>query len=244
MKYLIKKSLVFVVLFTTLLVKANEISSLSNLNDEKTTVLTLENVKQGSKLYIKDAFGVVLYKESIKNSGDYVKGFDLTSLPDGSYYFELNRDLEIKTVPFTVKMNVVEFQKELETTIYKPFISVKDNYVILSKLSLSKQPLEIKIYFDYDTNSYEVIHSEKIDNKVNIQKAFKLSEYEEGNYKVVVKTEGRTFVEFFDGNFEINQSIKQTKNKTKKVGNSNNNAKFGEESILNLKGGYYAGLHK
>ena len=41
MKYLIKKSLVFVVLFTTLLVNANEISSLRNLNDEKTTVLTV-----------------------------------------------------------------------------------------------------------------------------------------------------------------------------------------------------------
>ena len=196
MRNLIKTSLVMVVLFTTLLVNANEISSVRNLNDEKTTVLTLSNVKQGNKLYIKDAFGLVLYKESIKNSGEFVKGFDLTSLPDGNYYFELNSELDIKTVPFTVKMNVVEFQKELETTIYKPFISVKDNYIILSKLSLNKQPLEIKIYFDYDTNSYEVVHSEEIDNTLNIQKAFQLSESKEGNYKVVIKTEGRTFIKY------------------------------------------------
>ena len=87
MKNLIKKSIVLVVLFTTLLGNANEISSLRNLNDEKTTMLTLQNVKQGNQLFIKDVFGLVLYKEAIQNSGEFVKGFDLTSLPDGDYYF-------------------------------------------------------------------------------------------------------------------------------------------------------------
>lgn len=196
MKYLIKKSVVFVVLFTTLLVNANETSSLRNLNDEKTTVLTLSNVKQGNQLLIKDVFGLTLYKESITKTGEFVKGFDLTSLPNGEYFFELNSDMEIKVIPFTVFNTTVAFNKEMETTISKPYVSLKDNYIYVSKLSLDKQPTEIKLYFDYDSDSYELIHSESLEDEMNIQRAYRISKSEIGKYKLVIKTEGRKFVEF------------------------------------------------
>jgi hypothetical protein len=198
MKNLIKRSIVMAVLFTTMLSSANEISSLRNLNDEKTTMLTLLNVKEGNQLFIKDVFGLILYKESIKESGEFVKGFDLTSLPDGKYFFELDKDLEIAIIPFEVKMNTVEFNKELETTIYKPYITKKENRVLVSKLSLDKQPLEVKIYYDYNLGSYDLIHSETIEKSMNIQRAYKLSKNEKGNYKVVLKTEGHTFIEYLE----------------------------------------------
>jgi len=196
MKNLIKRSLVIVVLFTTLLGNAKEISSLRNLDDKKTTMLTLLNVKEGNQLFIKDVYGLVLYKESIIDSGEFIKGFDLTSLPDGEYYFELDKDLEITVIPFEVKMNTVEFVKEKETTIYKPYITIKENRVFVSKLSLDKQPLEIKIYYDHNSGSYDLIHSETIENTMNIQKAFRLLKNEKGNYKLVLKTEGHTFIEY------------------------------------------------
>ena len=197
MKNLIKKSIVLVVLFTALLVNASEISSLRNLNDDKTTMLTLLNVKQGNQLFIKDMFGLVLYKESIQKPGEFVKGFDLTSLPDGDYYFELDRDLEIKTIPFKVSLNMVEFNKDLETTIYKPYITKKDYRVFVSKLSLNEQPLKVSIYYDNDDNgSFDLIHSETIENTVNIQRVYRLSKNEKGNYRLVLKTEGHTFIEY------------------------------------------------
>ncbi len=198
MKNLIKRSIVMVVLFTTLLSNANEISSLRNLNDEKTTMLTLVDVKQGNQLFIKDMFGLVLYKESIQKSGEFVKGFDLTALPDGNYYFELDRDLEIKTIPFKVSLANVEFNKEMETIIFKPYITKKDNSVLVSKLSLNKQPLEVKIYYDYNSGSYDLVHSETIEDTMNIQRVYKLSKSEKGNYKLVLKTEGRSFIEYLE----------------------------------------------
>ena len=196
MKKLIKRSIVMVVLFTTLLGNANEISPLKNLKDERTTMLTLLNVRQGNQLYIKDVFGLVLYKESIEDTGDYVKGFDLTSLPDGEYYFELEKDLEITVIPFEVKMNTVEFNKEKETTIYKPYITNEENRVFVSKLSLDKEPLAVNIYYDYNSGSYDLIHSETIENTMNVQRVYNLSKNEKGNYKLVVKTEGHTFIEY------------------------------------------------
>ena len=197
MKNLIKKSIVLVVLFTALLGNASEISLLRNLNDDKTTMLTLLNVKQGNKLFIKDMFGLILYKESIQKTGEFVKGFDLTSLPDGDYYFELDSDLEIKTIPFKVSLNIVEFNKDLETTIYKPYITKKDYRVFVSKLSLNEQPLKVSIYYDNDDNSsFDLIHSETIENTVNIQRVYRLSKKEKGNYKLVLKTEGHTFIDY------------------------------------------------
>ncbi len=127
MKNLIKKSIVLVVLFTTLLVNANEISSLRNLKDEKTTMLTLLNVKKGNQLIMKDAFGKVLYRQSIRNSGEFVKGFDLTSLPNGKYYFLLKGDLQKKIIPFRIIKNKLEYNQEMESTIKNTLTQSKKN---------------------------------------------------------------------------------------------------------------------
>ncbi len=127
MKNLIKKSIVLVVLFTTLLVNANEISSLRNLKDEKTTMLTLLNVKKGNQLIMKDAFGKVLYRQSISNSGEFVKGFDLTSLPNGKYYFLLKGDLQKKIIPFRINKNKLEYNQEMESTIKNTLTQSKKN---------------------------------------------------------------------------------------------------------------------
>lgn len=243
MKNLIKRSLVFVVLFTALLGRANDVSSLRNIKDEKTTMLTLLNVKQGNQLFIKDVFGLILYKESIKDSGEFVKGFDLTSLPDGEYYFELDRDLEIRVIPFTVSMAKVDFKKAMETTIYKPYVSRKENNLLVSKLSLNKQPLEVKIYYDYSNGSYELIHSETVENTMNIQRVYRLLNNEKGNYKIVLKTEGRSFVDYFNNNYTSVKTQEKKKVKETLVDDSRVAKKGSEDRILSFKGNYFNKLN-
>ena len=195
MKNIIKNSLVLVVLFTSLLGNAN--SSLLNSKDDTRTTLTLTNVKRGNELTIKDAYGITLYNEMIQNSGNYMKGFDLTKLPDGEYFFELDKGLEIKTIPFTVESTTVEFNKEKETTFFKPFVRSEENKVYVSKLSLNKQPLKIDLYFNgTDSHDFELIHSEIADNTQIINRVYSLNINEKGNYKIVTKTEGRTFIDY------------------------------------------------
>ena len=195
MKNLIKNSLVIVVLFTALLGNAN--SSLKISKDDTRTTLTLKDVKRGNELSIKDAYGIILYKEMIQNSGNYIKGFDLTALPDGSYFFELDKGLEIKTIPFTVESTKVEFEKEMETTFHKPFVRSKENKVYVSKLSLEKQPLEIDLYYNGDdSHGFELIHSESFKNTQIITRVYSLNINEKGTYKIVTKAEGRTFIDY------------------------------------------------
>lgn len=192
MKNILKKSLVLVVLFSTFLANAN--SSLKIYNDDTKTTITVNNVKQGNELFVKDTQGITLYSETIKNSGDYIKSFNLTKLPDGDYFFEIDKRLEVKIMHFTVLESVVSFEKDNETIVFKPLVTSDENLVSVSKLSLNKQPLEINIYFE--NNGSELIYSETIENTQEIKRTYSLNKAVKGNYRIVTKTEGRTFVDY------------------------------------------------
>ncbi|QRM88808.1 hypothetical protein FG167_06025 [Lacinutrix sp. WUR7] len=196
MKKLIKNTLAIIVLFTALLANAN--APLSDLKNAKRTTLTLNDVKKGDKLLIKNTQGIILYNESIQNSGDYTKGFDLTELPNGDYFFELNKAIKIVIIPFHVSNNIVIFKKEKELTIFKPYIRNKKNKIYITKLSLDQKPLDIKVYYeDLNGDDFNLIYSETINNDAkNIGRILSLDEKLKGTYKIVTKTEGRTFIDY------------------------------------------------
>ena len=197
MKKLMKNTVVIVVVvFTALLANAN--APLNDLKDAKRTTLTLNDVKKGDELLIKNTQGIILYNESIQNSGDYTKGFDLTELPNGDYFFELNKAIKIVIIPFHVSNNIVAFKKEKGTTIFKPYVRNKNNKVYISKLSLGQKPLDIKVYYEgTEGNDFYLIYRETINNDAkNIGRVLSLDEKREGRYKIVTETEGRTFVNF------------------------------------------------
>lgn len=199
MKKVIKKSFLTVVMFTSMLSNANEGYSFIPKKDKGVarTVVTIKDVREGQKLVIKDLNGIVLYKELIEESGIYSKTFDLTELPDGDYFFELDKDLQIKMIPFNVVSNKVTFDKDKETTIFKPYVLLKGNYIYLNKLSLSEAPLDIKLFYSGNNDSSELIYSETIKNTKNIGKAYKLLDDATGIYKVVVNTDSKIYYEFF-----------------------------------------------
>ncbi|MFD0834633.1 hypothetical protein ACFQ0I_02565 [Mariniflexile aquimaris] len=190
-----KKGILMVSMFATMLSFANEeVPFYSIKNEANRTALTLNNVKEGNLLTIKDNNGIVLYKELIQKSGSYTKGFDLTALPNGSYIFELDKDVEINTIPFNVVSNDVLFNKALEKTIYKPFTKIKGDVAFLTRLSLNEEPLKVDIYFNNSEESTtELIYSETITNTVNINRVFKLTGLHSGAYKFVYNTDGRVF---------------------------------------------------
>ena len=195
MKKEVKTGILLVTTLATMLSYATPTTLDKKFKIENTT-LSIYDVKQGQQLVIKDSNGLVIYKESIDKSGLYKKGFDLTALPNGEYYFELDKDLEVQVIPFTVRMNQVEFLKDKETKFFKPVIRFKENQVLLSRLSFDQKPLEVKIYYDYDSyGDYEVLHAEKFSDTKIIERVYQLDKNKKGSYKVVVKTEGREFTE-------------------------------------------------
>ena len=108
--------------------------------------------------------------------------------------FELDKDIEVQVIPFKVHANKVEFLKEKETTFYKPIIRFKGNKVLLSRLSFDEKPMEVKIYYDdYSSGEYELLHTEKFNDSKIVERVYQLDKRKKGDYKVIVKTEGREF---------------------------------------------------
>tara|TARA_R110002050_G_scaffold293182_1_gene449429 strand:- start:102067 stop:102651 length:585 start_codon:yes stop_codon:yes gene_type:complete len=193
MKNVIKKSILLVTVFTTMLSIANEIPNKIE-KTYKETALTINNVSQGNLLSIKDYNGLVLYKELINFNGTYKKGFDLTALPVGEYFFEVDKDMEINTIPFTVNPNSVVFNKEEETSIYKPYLRQKGDLVLISKLALNLEPLKVSIYSEFNGNS-KLVYTQKIEGIQAIDIAYRLKK---GNFKIVFNSNGKEFTKFIN----------------------------------------------
>ena len=190
MKNLARKSLVVIMLTMSLSTQANKVDMTSKEKERIVTKLHLDNVKQGSVLTIIDRNGLVLYNEAIKKSGDYSKGFDLTTLPDGEYFFELDSDLKIIVIPFNVKSNEVVFDKEAEKSIYKPVVRAKDHMVYVSKVALDDSPLSYKIYF---ADNRDLVYSEKFEASDDIKKVYDFSASKKGKYLFVFESNGRSY---------------------------------------------------
>lgn len=191
-----KKGILMVAMFATVIGYANRASYSIN-NEAKKVSLKLKNVKKGNQLSIIDNNGIILYKEFIEQPGVYSKSFDLTTLPDGYYFFELDKDLEIKTIPFVVIGSKVEFKKNKEKIIFKPLVRVKDDRIIITKLSLNQDPIKIDIYY-INADEYTLINSEKINDTQIIERIYKLDSNVKGSYKIICKSEGKTFEEYIN----------------------------------------------
>ena len=192
-----KKVLIMVAIMATVFGYANDVKFKFVNSDAKRTVLTLGDVKAGNLFSIKDENGIVLYKESILSQGIYQKGFDFTDLPNGSYFFELDKDVEVTSIPFSIKDGIVTYEKTEAITSFKPVTVVKSDMVYITKLSLEQKPLEIEVYYDNgDYKKYQLIYSETISNTKKIERAYKISNFEKGKYKIVYKTEGRVYTEY------------------------------------------------
>ena len=190
MKKLTKKIVLVLGLFVSMLSFANgEVDPIKE-KEPKVTSMSFKKVKLGSKLSIKDRDGIVLYKESIVKTGDYSKGFDLTTLPNGNYYFELDTELEIVIIPFNVVSNQVVFKKDERSIIYKPYIRVKDKMVFVSRVSYEESPIEYSIYY---ADNYDLVLSEKVESKTHLKKIYDFSTAKKGNYLFVFKSNGRKF---------------------------------------------------
>lgn len=189
-----KKVILMVAMMATVTGYANEISLIKYGRNLRSTALTIANVKEGNLLSIKDGYGITLYKEIIDQTGIYTKGFDLTDLPNGNYFFELEKDMEIKSIPFTVKSNEVTFNKEKETTIFKPFVREKGDLVYITKLAANKEPLKLSVYGLNDGSS-RLLYTETIEGVQSIEKAFKL---EDGRYKIVFASNNREFTKYIN----------------------------------------------
>lgn len=192
MKNLIKKSLLIVAVLTTMVMTGTELENSVNLKliDAKLVNLTLQNSDGDLQVSIRDNQGHVLYSENFQGI-DFSKKYDLTTLPQGEYFFEIEGQTKIKMMPFKVSLKSVEFENKIETVFLKPTVRRNEDLLFISKVSFKNEPLTIILY---DENS-TVLYKEELTGNVTLGKTLNLAKLNYGYYKLVMLSEDKVFTE-------------------------------------------------
>lgn len=193
MKSLIKKSLVIAMLFTAMVTAAsNEDSGVKfTLVDSKLIDLKLQNSDGDILISVKDIDGHVLYSENYEGL-NFSKKYDLATLPNGDYFFEIEGSTKIKLMPFKVSSKKVTFNNEIETVYYKPTVRQDKNLVYVSKVTFNEEAsLAISLY-DEKLNE---LYNEDLSGTLSLGKILDISKLAKGNYKLVLKSGNKVFTE-------------------------------------------------
>ena len=74
--------------------------------------------------------------------------------------------------------------------IFKPVVRTKDNFIMLSRINFDKEVLDIAIYYE----GKEVYNANLASDKKLVNKIYKLDASIKGDYEVVVKVKGKSYI--------------------------------------------------
>ena len=190
MKNLIKRSLLIVAVLTTIVINAGNIANNVEVKviDSKLIDLKLNNSDGDLKISVFDSYGEVLYSEQFQGSV-FSKKYDIETLPSGDYYFEIEGQTKINVMPFTVTNKGVDFNNTIESTYYKPTVRQEGDLVYISKIALNNEDLEIILY----DAGFNTLYKEELTGEINFGKTLNLKMLKAGNYKIVMKSDGKVF---------------------------------------------------
>ena len=190
MKNLIKENLLIVALLFAVVTYATNINDNVKvaLINSKLIDLKLENSDGDLIIRIKDTYGEVLYAE--KFEGNYFsKKYDLNTLPIGNYYFEIEGRTRINLMPFKLTPSGFELRNQMKSTFYKPIVRQEEDLVFISKIAFNTEDFEVYLY-DEQLN---LLYKENLKGDINLGKTLNLKNLKSGNYRIVMKSEGKVF---------------------------------------------------
>ena len=158
--------------------------------------VSFDKLSLGSKLYVKDSDGLILYSENIESEGKYNRVFNFSSLPENDYYFEIEKQACISIYPFAVVNDSVQFNEDLRSEIIKPLLVQENNWVKLMKNLDQKQSLKVDIFYQ----GQDLIFSETFDNKGKVGRLYDLSNSASGEYLFRITYDDRHYSEYLSIN--------------------------------------------
>ena len=149
-------------------------------------------MKKAPFLFIKNTTGKIIHEQLLNITVAITKEFDFSSLENGYYTLEINKDFQIDIKPFTVISGEAIFHKKAEKIIFKPVIRTEKNKILVSKLDFEAISIQISIYYED-----EIIYTDIVKGAFLIEKIYALQEDKKGNYKIVTKANDRIYIKEF-----------------------------------------------
>ncbi len=192
MKKTILSALVFGTLMSGKLTASDGYSESPSDNPAKSTVVSFNEVNPGDVLYIRDRDGISYYSEKVKANGIYTKLFNLASLPENQYYFEMEKADKITLIPFKVEGESVTLNNEMRKNVVKPQLVTRIDQVFLTRDVKDAQSLKVDIYY----RGRELVHSEEFEKAGRLLRKYNFSNSRKGEYLFLIKYDDRVLEEY------------------------------------------------
>jgi hypothetical protein len=190
-----KKWMMSSLLFTLLILMANVMFANGhdrNFKIEKTAgkqIALMADYPNASDLQIKieDAFQTTLYEKNVKNTREFSQLYDLSRLPQGYYFLELENEERITTWKIHVERKDLDIEKVEE--LFAPNFTQESDRVKVSLNNTSEGRAMIKIYDPRGTELYE----ESIDESNTVERIFDFSKVAPESYLIVTTIGEKNF---------------------------------------------------
>jgi len=148
--------------------------------------LILNDLQQGLTVQLKDQFGYTLHEEVVQGTA-YGKEFNLSALPNGQYFLELDYSAKVDIYPLFIENGRVTKAKLRE--VFKPVVNLKGENLSITHLAPRKSALRVMIY----NENQEVILNDTMSGDISLGRIYDLSELKEGEYQVYLASEGHNY---------------------------------------------------
>jgi len=191
MKKDIKYYLSVIALLGVMQISANERVKLVNDGSirAKTIRLSASLLQPFSKMKIVDDFGVVLYEETLGHNLEIGKQFNLSKLPTGNYFIEMDAAVKQVVIPLQVTEQEAVLKMDFKTEIYKPFMKISGTSLQLMVFNPDKNPITVAIYNQLG----QLLFEETVTEQIELKRSYNFSKVESGDYSLQVKKNGKVY---------------------------------------------------
>ncbi|KAA1246114.1 hypothetical protein [Aquimarina sp. RZ0] len=152
--------------------------------------VSLKEVAQGDKLYLKDYYGEMLFNITLDEMPSYQKYFNFNNVPDGIYFVETENVFDVKVTPVLKNKKGVSLIENSSIIVFKPQVNTEKNIVKVMYNNIKKLPMNMAIY-DSKWNLLE----EVVNNTDEVFKnTYDFSKMPKGAYQIHFTLKDRIFI--------------------------------------------------
>lgn len=192
MKNIIKTTILSTALFASASLFAGDAKVVA-LN-KKAVNVTVNNISETLSIRLFDNYGKNIYANHFKNDLNYASTYDLSSLPSGVYYLEVEDGSTYQKFEVTVSPIKVEVTKLAEEKVFEPSVRIKENLLFVNMFSLNRERSALVNVADKENT---IVLSERLIGTNNFGKIYDLSSLPKGEYELTVTSGGKEVVKSF-----------------------------------------------
>lgn len=196
MKKILKFGLVLVAALTTMTGNASTVDFTLDVKNEQGKKVTFAiNTIKIMNLSIYDADDKLIHSEKVDSKKDISRTYDMNSLPEGTYFLEVESDVTISRYEISVAGATASLSANAISEDYKPVpvFLYKEGLVWVNIINLDQSPVYIQII---DKDGDEVYNSAKLTDQ-NVTKIFDVNNIKNEKYTFVMTYKDKTFTQTF-----------------------------------------------